>query len=104
MATLLELYYARRADSDLPKRVESAILKAAYDVRNEGPEYPGHEARIAWANAVRSDTAARALAVEQGVIACLENPVIGANPDASTDNDIQFVVNSSVSPMAGAGG
>lgn len=103
MATLLELYDARRQDGPLPKRIESAILKAAYDIRNEDPQVVGHAGRLAWANAVRTDQSERAMSVEQGLILCLENPTIGANPSAATDNDIQFMINSSVYDLAGMG-
>ena len=104
MATLLQLYHARRADSTLRQRVESAVLLAARDIRNESDQTANHAERLAWANAVRAQTAALATAVDHATLACVENATIGANPDGATDNDIQFVVGSVVNQMAGVEG
>lgn len=102
MATLIEKWHARRADSNLAKQVESAVFAAAYDVRNEDALTPNHATRLAWALAVRDlDGVELEKSVKQGLMACLDNPTIGGNPDAATDNDVQFVINSAVNDLAG---
>lgn len=103
MATLLEKWEFLHSDSTLPKRVESAILKASYDVINEGSGTANHAARLAWANSVRLSPAELAASMTQGVMACLDNPTIQQDPLNATDNDIQFVINSIVDRLSGVG-
>lgn len=103
-ATLLDLYYARNADSTLRKRVESAILLAAFDVTVEAGATANHAERLAWATGVASDPAKLAQAVDRVTIRCIQNTTIQANPDLATDNDIRFVTNGSINALAGVAG
>lgn len=95
MATYEEIYNLR--NSSLVNRVEVAVAKAAYDVRNEVPETANHANRIIWAASALVDPKTRANEMMWQV---LSNATIQASGQASTDNDIQFVVNSLVDSFA----
>lgn len=99
-ADLLNFWSAWRADSNLRKRVESALILAANDIRNEGAGAPNHAARLAWAEGILFDTAKLAPAVERGTLACLLDGGIATDPDLATDAAIRNVVNGVAGVMA----
>lgn len=90
MATYMELFNLRYSNLTLRARTAVACVKAAQDVLNEDPGTTDHAKRVAWANAALSDANGMAEKLMWGV---LGNSTIQASGDASTDNDIQFVVN-----------
>lgn len=104
MATLLEKYHASRADSDLRKKVEAALVDIANVIRGEDAGTANHAARLAWANGFLFDSGKVADGVQRGVVACIANPTIGANPAAATDNDITFVITNAATDIALASG
>ncbi len=79
-----------------------ACLKAAYDVRNEDPGTTNHTARVAWANVILSGVDADVDAKVQAHLryALASNATIQNALGASTDNDVQFVVNSQIDALA----
>ena len=101
MATLNEIYTLKNS-STLRNRVAVALAKAAEDVRNEAAATANHGARFEWATSV-------VLASENGpegearrlMWMVLQNATIQASGEASTDNDIQFVVSGLVDFAAG---
>ncbi len=97
MATRLELYNLRFTATTLKSRVASAIAKAAQDVLNESDQTENHANRIVWARAGLNDARAMAERMMWGV---LGNATIASEGDASTDNDVQFVVNSLINTFA----
>ena len=91
MATLLQTFNLRYESANLKNRVTAAIAKAAQDILNESPATTNHTVRMAWANRSLIATQEEAERLMWGVLA---NSTIAAAGEASSDNDIQFVVNS----------
>ena len=98
MATLLEIYNLRYEAVNLKNRTTAAIAKAATDVLNEDPGTANHANRLVWAGSALDNATAMAERMMWGV---LSNATIQANGESSTDNDIQFVVNSLIDSYAG---
>lgn len=96
MATLLDLYDLRYNEA-MKKRVTAAIAKAAQDVLAEDDQTANHTNRVIWANDALKDAQ---LMTEKIMWRVLGNATIAANGEASTDNDIQFVVNSLIDFVA----
>lgn len=77
------------------QRTQQAMVKAAINVVSESPEMPGHSTRAIWATQVLRDPEFYATKIAFGVAA---NPAITLD---STDNDIEFTVNSTWNAYAG---
>lgn len=99
MATTLDENYSLAMRTSFREKVHAAVVKAAVDVAAEAPD-PGERTRL------RRALSARVLENREGTdyaalfaIAVASNPVITGN---SSDNDIQFTVNSLWDAMAGA--
>ena len=86
-------------DSIFQKRIRFAILRAAYDIRNEAPLTLNHIARFNWAFKVLEGT--QPIDYGRVAIGVVLNPAIGAAGAAATDADIQFQVNSIVPDLVG---
>jgi hypothetical protein len=99
MATLIQIYNARRSN-ELKARTESALLVASGDVQNEDPGITNHAERLAMANACLSNEAYLQECLNLTMYSVATNANIAADPDAATDNDIQFVVNSQYTNIA----
>ena len=97
MATLVEIDNLVNGYPLLKQRFKAARLKAAWDILNEG-DITFHEERLAWASGIINNYDVD-LSVEY--LLFLSNPTIQTSGNASTDNDIQFVVNSFVDVWAG---
>lgn len=98
MATYAELSDLT-GDAVFQKRVRFAVLRAAYDVRNEDPATPDHDDRVNWAARVLDDS--QQIDYGRVAIGVVLNPAIGAAGAAATDADIQFQVNSMVPELVG---
>ena len=100
MATLLEQYTFWNSsieNATLRNRAAAAAMNAARDVLNEDVGTANHAARIKWAASVFQDINAAG----RDMIAFLAaNAAVVSVGDAATDNDIQFVVNSSIDSIA----
>lgn len=99
MAATLDDIYTLAHRSSFRERVQAAAVKAAVDVAAETPDQ-GERSRL------RRALAARVLENREGIdyaalfaLPVAANPVITAG---SSDNDIQFTVNSIWDAMAGA--
>lgn len=97
-ATLVEIYLLANMSS-FKERVYAAAVKAAVDVAAEAPD-------VSERSRLRRALSARILENREGIdypslfaVAVAANPVI---TQASSDNDIQFTVNSVWDAMAGA--
>jgi hypothetical protein len=100
MATLLEIYSLRYESATLRPRTVSAVVKAAQDILNEDPGTANHANRLIWAGEVLNDPKAKTEEMLWGVVS---NATIQTGGDASSDNDIQFVVNGLVDTFATGG-
>ena len=89
MATLLETYEAHQTLEILPQKTTAAIWKAAVAVLTEDVGTANHAARVVWASHALRDARAMADLMLGGM---LGNAAIVAAGDASTDNDLEFVV------------
>jgi hypothetical protein len=97
MATLIEKYKLLHGDGDLWRKCEAAAWQASTDIINESPSTPNHAARLEWANTVRGDPPSVASVtawVTANRMKILENATLQSAGNASTDNDVQFVINS----------
>lgn len=91
----------RDTGNDLHKKVSRAIDVAARNVVNEDPGTANHAERFVWASKARQNPDNILNEAHQWMLAVLDNPTIAAAGNASTDNDVQFVVDSLVDTMAG---
>ena len=96
MATYTEIYNLKVESSDLRNRITVAIAKASYDIINEDGGTANHTNRVTWANNSLLNASSMA---EKFMWAVLQNTTIQANGEASSDSDIQFVVNGLVSDV-----
>ena len=94
MATLREIHGLAVGSPELQQRFFAARLKAAWDIRNEPSNTPGHAQRLTWANAVLTSYQGASTFYDYATF--LSNPTIQTAGNEATDNDIQFVVNSLV--------
>jgi hypothetical protein len=97
--TYTEIWNLRYASPTLKNRVTVAIAKASGDVLNEDPGTANHAVRAKWATHALQDAQAMA---ERMLWAVCSNATIQASGDASTDADLQFVVNSWLDSFAKA--
>ena len=82
---------ATAADSTLKKQTSVAIAKAATDILNESDATENHNQRLSWARRAQADPIGWA---DKAIWKVLENATIQSAPEAATDSDVQFVVNS----------
>lgn len=75
-------------------------MKAAWAIRNEDAGTTNHANRIVWANGILASKQGMVDAATEMFLYFLSNATIQTNGDASTDNDIEFVVNSLVDTLA----
>jgi len=96
MATLQEIYNLAN-NAAFKGRISAAVAKAGFDITNEDPGTTYHTERLAWAkNAMKNpDTV-----TDQMVWLVVQNATIQSSGISSTDNDIQFVVNSNINNLA----
>jgi len=93
MATLQEIYDVRYDSGALRSRVIGALLVASNDILNGSGETA---ARKRWARATLKNPEGK---IDAFLLRCALNPTIAAAGAASTDNDIQFVVNLSIDSL-----
>ena len=91
MATLLELHNLYQAQGALFARFEAAMVEAAWDVMNESPSTDNHVNRI---NLSKVILLGPQIPAKKYYRLLLSNATIQTLMEDSTDNDIQFVVNS----------
>ena len=84
----------------LRKQTAVAIHKAAVDVVNEDAGTTNHSNRLTWARKVLGTGSGPTNEAAAWIWKVLENATIQAAPDTSSDNDVQFQVNSMVNDMA----
>lgn len=91
MATPAEIVNLWRNCHDLQDRFMGSLIQASWDVMNEAPETANHANRLAIALRVMLDPES---INRKYFLYFLSNPTIQSSGVASTNNDIQFVVNS----------
>ena len=89
--------YNLKTNAEFKARVASAVSKAAFDILNESPATENHAERVVWAKASMLNAEGVA---EQMLWAIVQNATIQTEGLDSTDNDIQFVVNSNINYFA----
>lgn len=99
MATLMEIDGLVLGAPTLFQRFRAARLKAAWDITNEDPGTANHADRLTWANSIIAAYDSGNVQSEYRLF--LSNTTIQTSGIASTDNDIQFVVNSFIDTWAG---
>lgn len=99
MATLQQIDELVLGVPTLFQRFRAARIEAAWDILNEDPSTENHVDRLAWANTVVSDYVGGNIQSEYRLF--LSNATIQTSGIASTDNDIQYVVNTFVDTWAG---
>jgi len=89
--------YNLKSNAEFKARIASAIAKASNNIINEDPGTTNHTERLVWAkNAIiNAETVA-----EQMLWLVVQNPTIQTNGLSSSDNDIEFVVNSYINFLA----
>lgn len=97
MATYIELFDLA-VDGTFHKRIRFALLKAAYDIKNEAGTVTNHVERLRWAVKILDN---EPIDLGRVAIGVLLNPAIGNAGSAATDADIQFQVNSLVPDLVG---
>jgi hypothetical protein len=97
MSTLIQIYALVEGSSELKQRFLSARLKAAWDILNEDAGTVNHTSRLTWANGIIDNFKNKA---DAEFARFLSNTTIQANAGSSTDNDVQFVVNSLINTYA----
>lgn len=96
--TFLEIYDKKSQSETMKARVEVAISNAAIAVLNEDPATENNADRVIWASDALANTKGMTERMLWGVWG---NSTIQTSGDASTDNDIQFVVNGLVNTYSG---
>ena len=99
MATLQQIDELVLGVPTLYQRFRAARIKAAWDIINEDPGTTNHVDRVTWANGIIEDYEGDDIYSEYRLF--LSNATIQTSGIASTDNDIQYVVNSFVDTWAG---
>lgn len=99
MATLQQIDELVLGVPTLFQRFRAARIKAAWDIINENPATANHADRLVWANAIIADYETSDIQSEYRLF--LSNTTIQTSGIASTDNDIQYVVNSFIDTWAG---
>jgi hypothetical protein len=87
--------------SSLRNRVAAALTAAAEDVRTEAAATANHAERFTWATGILSGFNAPQAEADRAMWIIVQNATIQASGEASTDNDVQFVVNGLVDFLAG---
>ena len=100
MATLEQIADLYAGGNLFFKRVVGACLSAAWDIVNEDAGTENHANRLIWAEDVLGGVANAETRAKRIFGLVLSNATIQSSGDASTDNDIQFVVNSFINTVA----
>jgi len=88
---------ATTTDSVLHQQIAVAMFKAAVDIVNEDVGTANHYNRLVWAKKVLGSNTAPVTEAQKWAWKVLENATIQAAPTESSDNDVQFAVNSIIS-------
>jgi len=89
--------YNLAANASFKNRISAAVAKASYDILNEDPATEYHAERVVWAKASMKDPTT---ITDQMVWTVVQNASIQITRLDSSDNDIQFVVNSNINNFA----
>jgi hypothetical protein len=101
--TLQQIYTLRYSTTGVYNRVVGACLKAAAAIINESAGTSNHANRLIWANACLSDphVKARQIMSEISLNATIQTAYNPASANEGvTDNDLEFVTNSSIDKYA----
>lgn len=96
----LDNYNLLTSEGDLWRKALWATFKAATDIKNEDSGTANHANRLTWANAALASLSALEAAEFELRLKVLENATIQTNGHASSDADVQFVVNGSIDSVA----
>lgn len=89
--------YNLKSSAEFKARVAAAIAVASNNIINEDVATANHAERLAWAkNAIKNAESVS----EQMLWLVVQNATIATNGLSSSDNDIQFTVNSNIDFLA----
>ena len=91
MATLIEVSRLLNARGDLWNKFRGGVIKSAASVYAEADTTPNHAARLNWARDILANGNVDARAEEMYRMG-MTNPTIASLGDASTDNDVEYVI------------
>lgn len=91
MATLIEVSRLLNARGDLWNKFRGGVIKSAASVYAEADITPNHTARLAWAQDILANGNVDKRTEEMYRMA-MTNPTIASAGDASTDNDVEYVI------------
>ena len=78
----------------LSHRIAAALVRGAEAIRNEAPETANHANRLSWSKIMLQGDSGPENEAKRWKWMIIQNATIAASGDASTDNDIEFAVNS----------
>lgn len=106
MATLLGIYDVLLSDGAqaLRNRTMAQVLVSANYIMNEDPGTANHANRLVWAQGALLSASALRAASDKMYVGVCTNPTIQSAGNASTDNDIAYVVASLIDTVYAAGG
>lgn len=90
--SLLSIYRVY-ASSVLRQKVQAAMVKAAFNIMNEAISVEDHDKRLSWAGLV---LAGNALVLNVMMAFVSQNATVQAAGGQATDNDIEWIVSSSI--------
>ena len=96
----LDNYALLTSEGDLWRKARWAVFKAAVAIKNEDPLTENHANRLTWANQALKSPAALQEKEFELRLALLENATIQTNGHASTDGDVQFVIDGAIDTVA----
>lgn len=94
---LIDIHSLIVGKPELYQRFLAARVEACWNVLNEDPGTTNHADRLAWSESILDDYEDHA---QREWTRFLSNTTIQTSGSASTDNDIQFVVNSMLNDWA----
>jgi hypothetical protein len=93
----VDVYNLRYESVNLSNRAEVAVTIAARDVLSEDPATDNHANRVIWAHWALANSRKASDQMMWGLVA---NSTVQTNGDSTSDNDIQFVINSLIDSFA----
>jgi len=89
--------YNLAVSAELQNRVAASVAKASFDILNEDPGTAYHAERVVWAKASMKDPT---VVTDQMIWTIVQDATIQSHGLASTDNEIQNVVNGNINNYA----
>lgn len=89
----LETDFTLKNSTNLQQRCAAALVIAAEAIRNESEGTSNHTNRLNWSKRMLNSDMGPELEAKKQLWLIIQNATIKSSGEASTDNDIQFVIN-----------